>query len=119
MHVAILVLILAIFFLPGCSGVSTAPLDMTALDPSQDHRKIAAYYKQEAMVSRQQAEELTHRAMVYERLFGPESEWVSGARLLAQFYEEAAREEEQLAKRHLKLLGDAQPSSPPMCDRCR
>jgi hypothetical protein len=119
MHAAILVLFLAIFLQPGCSRISTAPLDMTALEPGQDHRKIAAYYRQEAVVSRQQAEELTHRAVVYERLFGLESEWVTGTRLLAQFYEEAAREEEQLAKRHLKLLGDAQPPSPPMCDRCR
>jgi hypothetical protein len=104
MHVAILVLLLAIFLQPGCSGISTAPLDMTALDPGQDHRKIAAYYRQEAVVSRQQAEELTHRAMVYERLFGPESEWVTGTKLLAQFYEEAARDEEHLARRHLELL---------------
>jgi hypothetical protein len=104
MHAAILVLLLAIFLQPGCSGISTAPLDMTALDPGQDHRKIAAYYRQEAVVSRQQAEELTHRAVVYERLFGPESEWVTGTRLLAQFYEEAARDEEHLARRHLELL---------------
>jgi hypothetical protein len=119
MHAAILVLLLTIFLLPGCSGISTAPLDMTAIDPGQDQKKIAAYYRQEAVVSRQQAEELTHRAVVYERLFGPESEWVSGARLLAQFYEEAAREAEQLARRHLKLPGEAQTPSPPMCDRCR
>jgi hypothetical protein len=57
--------------------------------------------------------------VVYERLFGPESEWVTGARLLAQYYEEAAHEAEQLARRHLKLPGEAQTPSPPMCDRCR
>ena len=119
MHAAILVLLLAIFLQPGCSGISTAPLDMAAIDPGQDQEKIAAYYRQEAVVSRQQAEELTHRAVVYERLFGPESEWVTGARLLAQYYEEAAREAEQLARRHLKLPGEAQTPSPPMCDRCK
>jgi hypothetical protein len=119
MHVAVLFLLLAIFLQPGCSGSPTAPLDMTAVDPGQDHGEIAAYYRHEAVVSRQQAEELTHRAVVYERLFGPESEWVTGTRMLAQFYEEAAREEEQSAKRHLKLLGGAQTPSPPMCDRCR
>ena len=119
MHAAILVLFFAIFLQPGCSGISTAPLDMTAIDPGQDQKKIAAYYHQEAVVSRQQAEELTHRAVVYERLFGPESEWVTGTRLLAQFYEEAARDEEQLARRHLELLGGGQPPSPPMCERCR
>lgn len=119
MHRAILVLILVILLQPGCSGISTAPLDMTAIDPGQDQKKIADYYHQEAVVSRHQAEELTHRAAVYERLFGPDSEWVSGARLLAQFYEEAALEADQLARRHLKLTGDAPPSNPPMCDRCR
>ncbi len=90
MHAAILVLLLAIFLLSGCSG-----------GPA------------EAVVSRQQAEELTHRAVVYEWLFGRESEWVTGTRLLAQFYEEAAREEEQLASRHLELLGDDHAPSPP------
>jgi hypothetical protein len=113
MHAAILVLLLAIFLQSGCSGGLTAPLDMTALNPGHDHGKIAAYYRHEAVVSRQQAEELTHRAVVYERLFGPESEWVTGTRLLAQFYEEAAHEEEQLANRHLELLGDDQAPGPP------
>ena len=112
MHVAILVLLLAIFLLPGCSGLSTAPLDMAAIDPDQDQKKIAAYYYQEAVVSRQQAEELTHRAVVYERLFGPESEWVTGTRLLAQFYEEAAREQDRLADLHLEMGGGQSPNQP-------
>jgi len=113
MHAAILVLLLAIFLQSGCSGGPAAPLDMTALNPGHDHGKIAAYYRHEAVVSRQQAEELTHRALVYEWLFGRESEWVTGTWLLAQFYEEAAREEERLANHHLGLVGDGQaPSSP-------
>jgi hypothetical protein len=103
MQPVLFVLLLAAFLQPGCSGISTAPLDMTALDQSQDQEKIAAYYRHEAAVARQQAEELNHRAMVYERLFGPESEWVTGTRLLAQFYEDVAREAEQLAQRHLKI----------------
>jgi hypothetical protein len=103
MQPAIFVLLLAAFLQPGCSGISTAPLDMTALDQNQDQGKIATYYRHEAAVARQQAEELNHRAMVYERLFGPESDWVTGTRLLAQFYEDAAREAEQLAQRHLKV----------------
>jgi hypothetical protein len=112
MHAAILVLLLASFLLSGCSGGPAAPLDMTALNPGHDHGRIATFYRHEAGVSRQQAEELSHRAMVYEGLFGRESEWVTGTRLLAQFYEEAAREEEQLASRHLELLGDNQALSP-------
>jgi hypothetical protein len=117
MHAAILVFFLAIFLQSGCSGRPVAALDMTALNPGHDHGKIAAYYRHEAVVSRQQAEELTHRAVVYEWLFGRESEWVTGTRLLAQFYEEAAREEEQLASRHLELLSDDQASSRPTPSR--
>ena len=112
MHAAILVFFLAIFLQSGCSGGPAAPLDMTALNPGHDQGRVATFYRHEAVVSRQQAEELTHRAMVYEGLFGRESEWVTGTRLLAQFYEEAAREEEQLASRHLELLGDNQDPSP-------
>jgi hypothetical protein len=111
MHAAIRALLLGIFLQSGCSGPS-APLDMTALNPGQDHRKIAIYYRHEAAVSRQRAEELTERAAIYERLFGRESDWVSGTRLLVQFYEEAAREEERLASRHLELMGDGQAPSP-------
>jgi hypothetical protein len=65
-----------------------------------------------ARVSRQQAEALTHRAVVYEQLFGRESEWVSGTRLLAQFYEEEAREAERLADLHLELGGGQSPNQP-------
>ena len=113
MHAAILVLLLASFLQSGCSGRPVAALDMTALNPGHDQGRVATYYRHEAVVSRQQAEELSHRAVVYEGLFGRESEWVTGTRLLAQFYEEAAREEEQLASRHLELLGDDQAPSPP------
>ena len=103
MHIAFLVLLLAIFLQSGCSGRSTAPLDMTAIDPGQDHWAIAAYYSRQATMSRQQAEELTHRAVVYEGLFGQESEWVTGTRLLVRFYEEAASEQDRLADLHLEL----------------
>lgn len=116
MHAVIFVLLLGILLQSGCSGPA-APLDMTALNPGHDHRKIAAYYRHEAVVSRQKAEEATHRAVVYEQLFGRESEWVTGARLLAQFYGEAAREEERLARRHLELVGEGQVPSPPIPSR--
>ena len=113
MHAAIRVLLLGIFLQSGCSGGPAALLDMTALNPDQDHGKIAVYYSHEAVVSRQQAEELTHRTVVYEQLFGRESEWVTGTRLLAQFYEEEAREAERLASHHLELVGNGQIPNPP------
>jgi len=89
----------------GCARTSTL-LDLTSTDPSQDQRKIASYYSQEAVLLRLKAEELSQRVLVYERLFGGESEWVSGARLLVQFYENAAKEREHLAGWHLDMAGN-------------
>ena len=103
MHGAILVLLLASFLLSGCSGGPAAPLDMTALNPGHDQGRVATYYRHEAVVSRQQAEELSHRAVVYEGLFGRESEWVTSTRLLVQFYKDTASEQDRLADLHLEL----------------
>jgi hypothetical protein len=86
----------------GC-GRSTVPLDMTTLDPSQNQWRIAAAYSQEAAVMRRKADELAYQAAHYEQLFGPDSEWTTSTRLLAQFYEEAARERERLAELHVTL----------------
>ena len=54
------------------------------MDPSQDQWRIAEYYSREAADFRQKAEELHTRMLIYARLFGAESEWVRGTRLLAQ-----------------------------------
>ena len=81
------------------------PLDMTTLDPAQDHWRIATAYTHEVTGMRQKAEELFKRALHYERLFGADSEWVTGTKLLAQFYEDAARERERLAEVHVGLAG--------------
>jgi len=96
---------------------SPGPLDLTSQDPSQDQRKIASYHTQQAVLLRLKAEELSQRVLVYEHLFGGESEWVSGARLLVQFYEEAAKEQERLADWHLGIAGNGhrpsmRPTSP-------
>lgn len=103
MHASILVLLLGFFLQAGCSGGPVAPLDMTTLDPGDDHEKIASYYRHEAVTSRQQAEEMVNQAAMYEQIFGRESDWVSGTRLLVQFYEKVAREQDQHAELHLKL----------------
>ena len=86
------------------------PIDTHSFDPNQDHLRIASYYTRQAMTSRQRAEEQASLVLVYERLFGHDSEWVSGAQLLTQFYEEAAREQDRQASRHLELAG-RRPSS--------
>lgn len=103
MQPPILILLLGVLLVSGCTRGATAVLDPASRDPSQDHWAIASYYSRQAAVSRQQAEEMTHRAVVYEGLFGRESDWVTGTRLLAQFYEEAAREQDRLADLHLDL----------------
>ncbi len=53
---------------------------------------------------RRKAEELTYQAARYEQLFGPASEWTTSTRLLAEFYEESARERERLAEVHVTLI---------------
>ena len=103
MHPLVLVLLLGVLLVSGCTRGPRAVLDPVSRDPGQDHWAIASYYSHEAAMSRQQAEELTHRAMVYEGLFGRESEWVTSTRLLAQFYKESASEQDRLADLHLEL----------------
>lgn len=86
-----------------------AELDLTAYDQTQDQRKIAQYYSQEAARLQQKSEEMSARTVVYERLFGPDSDWVAGTRLLAQSYEEAAKEHERIAGKHLGLVSGRRP----------
>src|SRR5689334_24908228 len=74
-------------------------------DPTQDHMKMASYYVRQATRSWEMAGEQANRASVYERMFGAESDWVSSARLLSQFYENEAREQERQANWHLEMAG--------------
>lgn len=94
----------------GCVRGS-APLDLNSFDPTQDQWKIAGYHSREAAIFRLKADELSQRVMVYERLFGRDSEWAMGTRLLVQFYEDAAKEQEHLAGRHLDIAGQGRPQS--------
>ncbi|MGB3397914.1 MAG: hypothetical protein WBB60_15835 [Nitrospira sp.] len=78
-------------------------LDLTAYDQAQDQHKIAGFYSQEATRLRHMARDLKQRTLVYERLFGPGSDWVAGTRLLEQSYEDAAQEYERTAEQHRAL----------------
>lgn len=86
----------------GCTSAKTE-LDLTTYDSTQDQSKIAEFYSQKAERLRYMARETTHRAVVYERLFGPDSDWVAGTRLLAQSYEDAANEQDRKAEQHRDL----------------
>ena len=99
-------LLLGFLLQVGCSSGPSAPLEMTTLNPGDDHEMIAHHYRHEARLARQQAEELASQLVAYEQLFGRESDWVSGTRLLVQFYEELAREQDRFAEQHLKLGKD-------------
>ena len=87
----------------GCTSGATPILDPASRDPGQDHWAIASYYSRQAAMSRQQAEELSSQVVIYEQLFGRDSDWVSGTKFLVQFYEEEAREQDRLADLHLEL----------------
>jgi len=82
---------------------------LTTYDANQDQRTIAEFYSQEAARLRQKSEEMSIRIAVYERLFGPDSDWVAGTRLLAQSYEEAAKEHERMAGKHLGVSSGRRP----------
>ena len=111
-HPPVLVLLLGVLLMSGCTRAPTVILDPTSHDSGQDHWAIASYYSRQAAMSRQQAEEMTDRAVIYERLFGRESDWVTGTRLLEQFYEETAREQDRLADLHLELGRGRSPNQP-------
>jgi len=81
--------------------------DMVDFDPADDQRAIAAHYQHEAALYQRKAAELLERASAYERMFGAESDWVTGTRLLASFYEEQARDRAREADRHLSSFGGA------------
>jgi hypothetical protein len=99
------VLVLSLAFSElGCVRAS-APLDLTSQNPYNDQNKIASYYSREANNFRLKAQELSQRASVYEGLFGSDSEWVRGTRLLEQFYKYSAQEQERLAAEHLDIAG--------------
>ena len=108
----VLLIILGVAVMNGCTTpITKDELELTTYDPAQDHQKIAAYYSHEAAKLRQASEEMSVRITVYERLFGPTSDWANGARLLTQSYEDAATEYERKAREHLALLRVSRPPS--------
>ena len=93
--------------LVGCGSstpLSSTPLrafeQATSFDPSRDQNKIAAHHREHAVVLRQKAMRLADTARHYEQLFGPESDQATGTKTLAQYYEDAAERQEQLAEAH-------------------
>lgn len=92
--------VLILGFWMGCAAPDHE-IDLASFNSTIDQRLIARYYQEEAFRYRQQADELDARGDLYERMFGPDSDWVSGARLLAQSYRFTADDRERLATEHL------------------
>jgi hypothetical protein len=92
-----------------CSLVATGcaqpveTIDMTSFDPSQDQMAIVGYYLGQALDLRKKAASLAESVLRYEHLFGPQSDWVSGARQLSQYYAAAAQDLERLAESHAEV----------------
>ncbi len=82
------------------SCASPESIDMSSYDPSHNQAVITNYYRNQAMVMREKASAQTTAAVRYEGLFGPEADLVSGARLLAVYYEQTAKELDRLAEAH-------------------
>jgi hypothetical protein len=81
----------------GCSQ-PVEKVDTISFGPSQDQQTIAGYYRDEAMVLKEKAALIAESAVRYEQLFGPQSDWVSGARQLSQYYAVAAQDLERRAQ---------------------
>jgi hypothetical protein len=109
MRPVISVVFITCLIVTACHGGPILPLasvdTASRNDPTQDHMKMASYYVRQSMRSRELAGEQANRALVYERMFGADSDWVSSARLLSQFYENEAREQEREANYHLEMAG--------------
>jgi hypothetical protein len=73
-------------------------VDTTSFGPSQDQLTIAGYYRGEALALKEKAAAIAESAVRYEHLFGPQSDWVSGARQLSQYYAVAAQDLERRAE---------------------
>lgn len=89
---------LIIGVISGCA--SPESLDMGSYDPSHDQGAIAGYYRNHALAMHEKAKAQITAAARYEGLFGPGDDLVSGARLLADYYEQTAKELERVAEAH-------------------
>ncbi|MGD9726076.1 MAG: hypothetical protein AB7V39_06745 [Nitrospiraceae bacterium] len=88
--------LISTFGLQGCSA-SPKPLDFNAPETTADRRALSEFYKKEAIMLRQKADEMAQRATAYRPLFGEESDWVAGARLLGEYYRQEAEDRQRLA----------------------
>jgi hypothetical protein len=92
--------VLIVFCLLAVAGCAqpVETIDMTSFDPSRG----------QAMDLREKAASLAESAVRYEHLFGPQSDWVGGARQLSQYYAAASQDLERLAEAHAEVARTGQ-----------
>jgi len=90
------------FAIAGCAE-PVVMTDVTSFDPSQDQKAIAGYYREQAMAMREKAGAVAETAVRYKHLFGPQSDWVSGALQLSEYYAVAAQDLERRAEAHAEV----------------
>lgn len=90
-------IVLCVLTMAGCAQ-PVETIDRTSVDSLQDQIAIAGHYRAEAMALKEKAAAVAESAVRYERLFGPQSDWVSGAQQLSQYYAVAAQDLERRAE---------------------
>ena len=96
-HVGMGILILLCSLAAAGCAQPVETIGTTSVDQLQDQMAIVGYYRAEAMVLKEKAAAIAESAVRYEQLFGPQSDWVSGARQLSQYYAVAAQDLERRA----------------------
>jgi len=88
------------------AGGCAQTIDVTSADVS---RAIAGNYRAEAMVLKEKSVAIAESAVRYEHLFGSQSDWVSGAKQLSQYYAVAAQDLERRAETYEEAARTGQP----------
>ena len=96
-HVGMGILILLCSLAAAGCAQPVQTVDTASFGPSQDQQAIVGYYRAEAMVLNEKAAAIAQSAVRYEQLFGPQSDWVSGAQQLSRYYAVAAQDLERRA----------------------
>lgn len=101
---AIVLILLSIVGVTGCA-LPAETSETASLGSSQDQQTLAGYYRDEAATLREKAAMIAESAVRYERLFGPRSDWVSGAQQLSHYYAVAAQDLERRAEAYDQAAG--------------
>ena len=90
------ILLIGILVSVGCQGTNSL-INLHDSTPSPDSQFIVAQYYRQAVFMVKNAEDLSLKAKRYAQLFGPDSQWVTSAKILEKYYENESLDQEWLA----------------------